>query len=87
MNPNHTHFILVDDDSEGKFGVEIDFRTSLESEIRTRENVPMVLIVVNGGIGTLKTVAGALEQEIPVILIAVCSIKKFFYCSLKTFFY
>lgn len=26
LDPNHTHFILVDDGSEGQFGKEIEFR-------------------------------------------------------------
>ena len=33
LDSNHTHFILVDDGSEGKFGREIDLRTSLERGI------------------------------------------------------
>ena len=34
LDPNHTHFILVDDGSESKFGVEIKFRARLENELR-----------------------------------------------------
>lgn len=34
LDPNHTHFILVDDGSEGKFGKEIKFRAQLEAELR-----------------------------------------------------
>ena len=34
MAPNHTHFILVDDGSEGMFRKEIDFRARLEDELR-----------------------------------------------------
>ena len=33
LDCNHTHFILVDDGSEKKFGREIDLRTSLERGI------------------------------------------------------
>ena len=33
LDHNHTHFLLVDDGSEGKFGVEIKFRSKLESYI------------------------------------------------------
>ena len=34
LDPNHTHFILVDDGSEGLFGKEIEFRAHLEAELR-----------------------------------------------------
>ena len=33
LDYNHTHFILVDDGSEKKFGREIGLRTSLERDI------------------------------------------------------
>lgn len=34
LDPNHTHFILVDDGSENQFGKEIEFRANLENELR-----------------------------------------------------
>ena len=34
LEPNHTHFIFVDDGSEGHFGKEIEFRSKLEDELR-----------------------------------------------------
>ncbi|CAF0758789.1 unnamed protein product [Brachionus calyciflorus] len=34
LDPNHNHFILVDDGSVGMFGKEIEFRTRLETELR-----------------------------------------------------
>lgn len=33
LDPNHTHFILVDDGSTGSYGVEISFRVELEKEL------------------------------------------------------
>lgn len=33
LNANHSHFILIDDGTENKFGGEINFRTSLEKFI------------------------------------------------------
>lgn len=33
LDENHSHFILIDDGSENKFGGEIEFRTSLEKYI------------------------------------------------------
>jgi hypothetical protein len=34
LDPNHTHFILVDDGSEGAYGKEIEFRAHFEAELR-----------------------------------------------------
>lgn len=34
LDPNHTHFILVDDGSQDMFGKEIEFRARLEAELR-----------------------------------------------------
>lgn len=33
LDPNHTHFILVDDGSSGVYGTEIELRTRLEGAI------------------------------------------------------
>ena len=40
-------------------------------EMKTKFGIPMVLIVLAGGKGTLKTILGALEYRIPVIVVAV----------------
>ncbi|KAK7112164.1 hypothetical protein V1264_011657 [Littorina saxatilis] len=79
LDHNHTHFLLVDNGTEGKFGTEIEFRTSLESYIskivetgvtETQSvNVPTVLIVVEGGINTMKTVQESISHNIPVVVI------------------
>ena len=76
LNPGHNHFILVDDGSVGRFGVEILFRTLLEASIKGVDDkpVPMVLIVVEGGPGTIETVNNALIQKTPVILVKVKTI-------------
>ena len=106
LDPNHSHFILVDDVT-GKFGGEINFRANLEAELRyghpasyytnlfskstkmggleiSRKlssdsassdidalKVPTVLIVVNGGPNTLKTVIEALDNKTPVVVLEV----------------
>ena len=33
LDPNHTHFILVDDGTQQKFGGEIDLRSKLEAHV------------------------------------------------------
>jgi len=34
LDPNHSHFLLIDDGSIGQFGKEIDFRSSFLNELR-----------------------------------------------------
>eukprot|EP00079_Xenopus_tropicalis_P018608 XP_004920661.1 PREDICTED: transient receptor potential cation channel subfamily M member 2-like [Xenopus tropicalis] len=61
LDNNHTHFILVDNGTYGKYGVEIPLRTKLEKFIseQTMENagtaikIPIVCVVLEGGPGTL----------------------------------
>ncbi|KAI8729644.1 transient receptor potential cation channel subfamily M member 2 [Biomphalaria glabrata] len=79
LDPNHTHFLLVDDGSEGMFGREIPFRSRFEKFIsdlnppgvsKDQEiHIPNVLIVVEGGVGTIDTVRESLANETPVVLI------------------
>ncbi len=73
LDPNHNNFILVDDGSEGKYGVEIDFRANFEKELSgsTENKIPTVLIVVNGGDGTIKTVSEAIKNDVPVLVLSV----------------
>ena len=33
LDSNHSHFILVDNGTEGKYGVEIDLRSKIEEAI------------------------------------------------------
>jgi len=79
LDPNHSHFILVDDGSEGEYGKEIDFRTKLENLICKNEDAnaedaklptPMVLVAVGGGSGTLTTIISTLEKERPCVVMA-----------------
>lgn len=73
LDPNHTHFLLVDDGTEGKFGIEIEFRSALERFISDIESdgikIPVVLVVVEGGPGTIKTVQKSLEKGTPVVIV------------------
>ena len=79
LDPNHSHFIFVDDGSEGQFGREIDFRSKLENLICKNEDAnaedaklptPMVLVAVGGGPGTLSTIISTLEKERPCVVMA-----------------
>ena len=76
LNPYHTHFILVDDGSNYESGREIKFRTRLEDRLRIGDldnflQIPIVLIVVEGGENTLKTIAESVEKGIQVLIFKV----------------
>eukprot|EP01111_Echinosteliopsis_oligospora_P005886 TRINITY_DN1962_c0_g1_i2.p1 TRINITY_DN1962_c0_g1~~TRINITY_DN1962_c0_g1_i2.p1 ORF type:complete len:1043 (+),score=331.07 TRINITY_DN1962_c0_g1_i2:218-3346(+) len=68
LNPDHTHFILVDSKKD-VWGEEIGFRSALEDHLSQKWEIPIVLIVVNGGPGTLRTVAEGVEKGFPVIVV------------------
>jgi len=68
LNPNHTHFILVDSPTV-QWGQEIVFRSQFEKYIRDKFQIPVVLIVVNGGPGTLDTVAQAAEKNFAIVVV------------------
>ena len=51
LNTNHNSFILVY--SKDKDESEIELRTALEAQIKKKLSIPMVLIVLEGGNGTL----------------------------------
>ena len=37
LDPNHSHFILVDNGTQNNFGTEIEFRAKFEKEIASRK--------------------------------------------------
>lgn len=65
LNPYHSHFILVDNSEQNKYGGEIEFRGSLEkaivnymqedNETPRSSETPIVVLVVEGGPNTLLT--------------------------------
>jgi len=74
LDPNHTHFILADNGTTGKFGVEIEFRSNLENKLKNcmeSEKIPLILIVVQGGPNTLGTVLRAVENDVPILVLDV----------------
>ena len=72
LNSHHTHFILVESKNEMKaaWGNEINTRVALEGFYLKRRNVPMVLLVVQGGPGTLSTVLATAEKNSPIVVVA-----------------
>lgn len=76
LEPNHTHFILVDDSKYNNFGGEIEFRAKFEAEISKKMKIPTILVVVEGGPNTAKTVLQSLRESIPCVIIDVSYFKK-----------
>ncbi|KAL3837250.1 hypothetical protein ACJMK2_022618 [Sinanodonta woodiana] len=77
LNPNHNHFILVDDGTDHQCETETDFMAKLElkyntlfdTEIHDFKYFPVVLLVINGGPRILKRVRNALSNNIPVVIV------------------
>ena len=71
LNPHHTHFVFVDSGKEAPaaWGAEIALRANLEATYSMSKGVPLVLLVVQGGPGTLATVHSALENHTRVVVL------------------
>ncbi|XP_037136394.1 transient receptor potential cation channel subfamily M member 2 [Syngnathus acus] len=77
LDNNHTHFLLVDDGTYGRYGVEINLRSRLEKFISEKTlgnkavgvNIPVVLVVLDGGAGTLNTIYTAMLNDTPCVVL------------------
>ncbi|XP_048583807.1 transient receptor potential cation channel subfamily M member 7 isoform X3 [Nematostella vectensis] len=79
LDNNHSHFILVDNGTDGEYGGEISFRASLENLIASKKmarscekfhGVPVVLLVLEGGPNTIRTVLESVSRcpAVPVVI-------------------
>ncbi|XP_055479121.1 transient receptor potential cation channel subfamily M member 1 [Psammomys obesus] len=78
LNNSHTHFILADNGTLGKYGAEVKLRRLLEKHIslqkintRLGQGVPVVGLVVEGGPNVVSIVLEYLREEPPVPVV-VC---------------
>uniref|UniRef100_A0A670JQS2 Transient receptor potential cation channel subfamily M member 7 n=1 Tax=Podarcis muralis TaxID=64176 RepID=A0A670JQS2_PODMU len=78
LNNLHSHFILVDDGTVGKYGAEVKLRRELEKTInlqrihaRIGQGVPVVALIFEGGPNVILTVLEYL-QENPPVPVVVC---------------
>ncbi|CAO2578954.1 Transient receptor potential cation channel subfamily M member 7 [Lemmus lemmus] len=78
LNNLHSHFILVDDGTVGKYGAEVRLRRELEKTInqqrihaRIGQGVPVVALIFEGGPNVILTVLEYL-QESPPVPVVVC---------------
>ncbi|XP_067038540.1 transient receptor potential cation channel subfamily M member 3-like isoform X2 [Acropora muricata] len=71
LNPDHTHFLLVDDGTHGKFrGMELQFRAQLERVISEFGlGVPVVTVVLEGAEDALEAVKESVEHGIPAVVV------------------
>ncbi|XP_067945054.1 transient receptor potential cation channel subfamily M member-like 2 [Watersipora subatra] len=84
LDPNHSHFILVDNGSRNTFGGESkwgqNFEKSLTSHVLASSgssssegdavHIPMVTLLVNGGDGSLEGCSESLPAQIPLLAVA-----------------
>ncbi|KAM4676383.1 transient receptor potential cation channel subfamily M member 1 isoform 2-T2 [Discoglossus pictus] len=78
LNNTHTHFILADNGTLGKYGAEVKLRRQLEKHIslqkintRLGQGVPVVALIVEGGPNVITIVLECLREE-PPIPVVVC---------------
>ncbi|XP_075416652.1 transient receptor potential cation channel subfamily M member 6 isoform X2 [Tenrec ecaudatus] len=75
LNSMHSHFILSDDGTMGKYGNEMKLRRNLEKYLslqkihsRTRQGVPVVGLVVEGGPNVIISVWETVKDNDPVVV-------------------
>ncbi|XP_038078290.1 transient receptor potential cation channel subfamily M member 3-like isoform X2 [Patiria miniata] len=77
LDPNHTHFILVDNGTVGNYGVEITLRSNLEKLVSNQKmdsasdcGIPAVCLVLEGGLNTIRVVLENITKDpiIPVVI-------------------
>uniref|UniRef100_A0A672NVL3 non-specific serine/threonine protein kinase n=1 Tax=Sinocyclocheilus grahami TaxID=75366 RepID=A0A672NVL3_SINGR len=78
LNNFHSHFVLVDNGTVGKYGAEVKLRRELEKHInlqrihaRIGQGVPVVALIFEGGPNVILTVLEYL-QESPPVPVVVC---------------
>ncbi|XP_043952826.1 transient receptor potential cation channel subfamily M member 7 isoform X2 [Gambusia affinis] len=78
LNNLHSHFLLVDDGTVGRYGAEVTLRRDLEKHVnlqrihaRIGQCVPVVALIFEGGPNVILTVLEYL-QESPPVPVVVC---------------
>ncbi|CAF1073902.1 unnamed protein product, partial [Brachionus calyciflorus] len=76
LDSNHTHFLLVDTAQLNSYGGEIEFSSKLLDCICDRDSddineIPIVLLVVGGGLNTLKVVQESCLNGTPCLFIEI----------------
>ncbi|XP_077569202.1 transient receptor potential cation channel subfamily M member 1-like isoform X1 [Stigmatopora nigra] len=73
VNGSHSHFILADDGTGGKYGAEVRLRRRLEKHValqkintRLGRGVPVVCLILEGGPNVIALVLESLREDPPV---------------------
>ncbi|KAG9271648.1 transient receptor potential cation channel subfamily M member 2-like [Astyanax mexicanus] len=77
LDVNHSHFLLVDDGTNGHYGAEIELRGHLEKLISDQPlgqkesgvKIPVVCVVLDGGPGTLNTIYSSMMNSTPCVIL------------------
>ncbi|XP_037077937.1 transient receptor potential cation channel subfamily M member 6-like, partial [Pollicipes pollicipes] len=73
LNGDHTHFLLVDDGRRGTPTGAADLRARLEERIADPGvgglGIPVILLILEGGLGVITDVLHSLRRGIPVVVI------------------
>ncbi|XP_067945042.1 transient receptor potential cation channel subfamily M member-like 2 [Watersipora subatra] len=80
LDPNHSHFIMVDDRSSGVSEEESSWRSTFEAFLTSHVisgtedddevHIPMVTLLVNGDKESLKRCAESVKRHIPLVTVA-----------------
>ncbi|XP_038045510.1 transient receptor potential cation channel subfamily M member 1-like [Patiria miniata] len=75
LNPDHTHFILIDNGLKGEqaYGGEIVMRSMIEEALAAPQEdnglgLPVVVVVLEGGVDTVLNVKNAVLRGIPTVV-------------------
>jgi hypothetical protein len=70
LESHHSHFLFFDD---GKMtndpSIVLSKRTQIEKSLN--ENIPLILILIEGGLSSIKAICQALQENTPIIIIKV----------------
>ncbi|XP_078603605.1 transient receptor potential cation channel subfamily M member 5-like isoform X2 [Branchiostoma floridae x Branchiostoma japonicum] len=81
LNPDHTHFIVVDDGTDDNWNAEHELRLQLQHHyssprrassycvLPSKKANPVVCVLVQGGPASIQYVQGCVQQETPVLLL------------------
>ncbi|KAM9804938.1 transient receptor potential cation channel subfamily M member 2-like [Neosynchiropus ocellatus] len=77
LDNNHTHFLLVDDGTHGRYGAEIELRSRLEKCISGKplgstdnsSTIPVVCLILDGEPRTLDTIYNAMQNDTPCVIL------------------
>ena len=78
LNAAHTHFLLADNGTIGKWNAELRFRRTLEKDLVKKHKVPMVCLVVDGDRTTIETICKKVSESIPVVVCAGTGHNRFY---------